>query len=241
MNIINIVFAVNANYFPYLKNSIQSIISLNDMYNYKIWVLHDNLSVTEQQVLLKISSGINFINVSCSSIFHDVKRPNWVSNEAFLRLEISRLIPDIDKCIYLDSDTEVKKTLYNLWNTDLKGKTIGGVKCFRTSGINSGVLLIDLAKWRTEKFDEKIKDYVFANIKHIRNGDQYIINKVFHRNILPLDRKYNFQRHTKDKEVVIIHYAVNSKRILDKKLSLNHKDKITSRRRLFRRSRILLP
>lgn len=122
------------------------------------------------------------------------------------RLVIDKLVPDsIDRILYLDGDTCCIDNLTELWNTDLKGNVIGG--CMEptvqkeryheihTEGIpyiNAGVLLIDLKKWRAEKWGEKILDFYREYNGRLFANDQDAINGALHGRIYYLAPKYNF-------------------------------------------------
>jgi lipopolysaccharide biosynthesis glycosyltransferase len=131
---------------------------------------------------------------------------NLLGITAYSRLFLGDILPkNIDKILYLDADTIVLNDLKELFDTDLEGYYCGGVinmngnstksfytgKQYDTPFVNSGVLLINVKKWRTsnfiESFIELIKTYPDKNYLH----DQNIINILSEGKILLLDPKYN--------------------------------------------------
>ena len=80
---------------------------------------------------------------------------------------------DINRILYLDGDTLVLKDLSNFYNIDLGDKVLGmcpeptvdkGRRKFLALGEvpyhNSGVLLIDLKRWRREEIGKKVINFV---------------------------------------------------------------------------------
>ena len=125
---------------------------------------------------------------------------------AYSRLFLGDILPDnIDKILYLDADTIVLGDLHELFSTDLTDYYCAGVinmngnstksfykgKQYNTPFVNSGVLLINIDKWRKtdfiNSFLELIRSYPEKNYLH----DQNIINILSKGEILLIDPKYN--------------------------------------------------
>ncbi len=123
------------------------------------------------------------------------------------RLFADELLPeDVKRVLYIDCDTLVLKSLQKLFFADLGEKTIGAVpeptiniKVKKSIGIdvrqmyfNSGVLLIDLNKYREKKFRKRILAY-YDNIKESTVfSDQDAINGALCHHIKVLSPRYNF-------------------------------------------------
>ena len=125
---------------------------------------------------------------------------------AFSRLFLEDILPpNIDKILYLDADTLVLNNLDELFKIDIKNYYIAGVvdvmanitKYFYNGGnkievmVNSGVLLINLSKWRKINFSKLainlINEYEDKNYLH----DQNIINIICGGHVLLLNPKFN--------------------------------------------------
>jgi lipopolysaccharide biosynthesis glycosyltransferase len=79
----------------------------------------------------------------------------------YARLDIDK-IPGLERCIYIDIDVVVNSGLKELFETDLEGTVIGAVE--EGGGkMNSGVLLIDVVRWRQENLSEKILANCYEN------------------------------------------------------------------------------
>jgi lipopolysaccharide biosynthesis glycosyltransferase len=119
-------------------------------------------------------------------------------------------ILDVDRVIYLDSDLLVRKDLTALYWSDLEDKIIGvsGVGVIESSlehsffvslgmdksatYFNSGVMLIDLKKWRQEGITQKCLDFADQHAKQLLTADQTVLNYVFYRDkFVILDDSYN--------------------------------------------------
>jgi len=123
----------------------------------------------------------------------------------YSRLFISKILDDdINKLIYLDADTVVNGTLVDLINIDVDDFYVGGVLDFSGDNnkknigmdknhiyINSGVLLINLDKWRKNNVENYFIEFIRSSKNKKFINDQNAINKIFENKILDIDLKYN--------------------------------------------------
>ena len=121
------------------------------------------------------------------------------------RLFLTEFLPeDIDKVLYLDSDTIVEHSLEELWNTDLSGYYVAGVDDCLSSKyrklvglgdegvyINAGMLLINVKKWREENVCQMFIDDVVKNNGYYVFNEQSIINSLFAGHVKILPQNYN--------------------------------------------------
>jgi len=126
--------------------------------------------------------------------------------DVYMRVFMTDYIDDsIDKILYLDSDLVVSQDIEELWNTDINGYYVAGVHDplsgshanlgFTESEqyFNSGVLLVNLAKWREADIIPKFIRLRTEQASTLRFHDQDVLNALFRRNVLFLDCKWNFQ------------------------------------------------
>ncbi|WP_310487938.1 glycosyltransferase [Chamaesiphon sp. VAR_69_metabat_338] len=126
----------------------------------------------------------------------------------FTKLILASLLPD-DRIVYLDSDLCIRRDLQELFDTDLNGFTIGASAVetiadslrssfYQSIGMNkeakyfnSGVMLMDLKKWR--ELDITAKCLAFANkyVDRLVFGDEAILNCIFYENFQVIDPSYN--------------------------------------------------
>ena len=131
----------------------------------------------------------------------------------YYRLLIPQIIPKhFDKVIYLDSDLVVQGDLEQLWNIDMGDNYVlavqdytqwyvsmaVGLRNYQERGINpdykyfnSGVLVINLEKWRSDNIPSKVVEYIEQNKDYVRDCDQDGLNVVLAEKWGELDRRWN--------------------------------------------------
>lgn len=181
-------------------------------------LISDNFKQEYEDKILTLKQqyrcSINFIKMETLSL---KTNPSHWPPSAYYRLFIADLLPDCDKCIYLDVDIIVLKDLSKLYNIDLENHYIAGVIDFpvmktyaildpriidkfvdlldRDRYINSGVLVMNLELIRKNKVTTKFKKMVKYGIDGMNPfpyADQDIINLVCKDHIKNIDIKYNF-------------------------------------------------
>ena len=138
-------------------------------------------------------------------IFTSLPLSHWVTVQAWFRIKLPDMCPDLDKILYLDCDTLILGDLSELFKTNLDDKYLAGVKdvwgvdkyCKRLniqSGVyvNSGMLLFNAEYCRNENFFEKIVEFANNNAKIIEFCDQDSINKIADDKKVVLHPKFNF-------------------------------------------------
>ena len=123
------------------------------------------------------------------------------------RLFVGRLLPGtVSRVLYLDCDTVVVRPLGRLWRTSLEGKTLGAVMeptiyqavkeeiglGREEAYVNSGVLLIDLKRWRETGAEKRLLDFYREKGGSLFACDQDTINGALKEEIFYLPPRYNF-------------------------------------------------
>ena len=123
----------------------------------------------------------------------------------YARLFISRDLPEnISRVLYLDCDTLITKSIYELWNLDLHGKTIAALEdafspLYRKNinlkkkdlMFNSGVMLIDLDRWKQFHIEKKLLNIILEKDGMIQQGDQGALNAVLSDDVYCFIPKFN--------------------------------------------------
>lgn len=148
--------------------------------------------------------------ISMDNRFDDLVNPvERLSSATLFRLSLPDLLPETDKCVYIDCDTLVEGDISRLWNEDLGDAMVGGSqahnftmeekrhkkrlawekgKPFRY--VNAGVLLFDLAAMRRE-------DLVPVLLSEVEKGyyysDQDIINRICAGRVRYVHPRYNIR------------------------------------------------
>ena len=209
----NIAYACDNNFVDVMCVSIMSFNDHNCDAN--IYILDCGIEDANKQKIMKLCSGKNavfFIDAkkTLDGLDYDLNLDRG-SIASYARLFLGSMLPnDVDKVLYLDSDTMIRGTLIDLYNIELESYTIGGIrdsfsalnkKVFgiEKNGlfINAGVLLIDLNMWRKKEIEKQIS-ILLTNQNKIFQGDQGVINTIFHGDVKELPLKYDVMTYLYD-------------------------------------------
>lgn len=215
---LNVVFASDENYAPFLTIALFSLLenNQNDFDKINIFILDDGINESNKIKILNLTK-----NFSCKIEFIETKKLddidfnilgiernlNKASLTAYARLFIPSLLPKhIDKVLYLDCDSLIVDSFKEIWNLDISNYYCAGViDGINTSVkkklgfekeadyINSGFLLVNLKKWREEKVEEKFIKFMVENQHRYYQHDQGVLNNVFKDKILIVHPEYNLQ------------------------------------------------
>lgn len=123
----------------------------------------------------------------------------------FARLFISSVLPaDLGRVLYMDCDVIIDRSLDELWNMDMKGKIVAALldafaPLYRKNlGLekndimfNSGVMLIDLKRWKEEHIEDKILKLIRKYSGQVPQGDQGALNAVLSHETALVHPKFN--------------------------------------------------
>lgn len=211
-DIISIVLACDKNYAPHVVVVASSILAHTQS---KVWfhILGDSI---DEITLNRMRASIERKNVDVS--FYDIDSSetcnvytsDHISKAAYLRLMIGDILPsNINKVIYLDVDLVVCKDIKELWEVDMHDHVLAAVpdygilssrkslvekqKSFgwkRDNGyFNSGVLVINLDKWREQGYGTNVLN--ISQTYNFRHHDQDALNLVVDGNWEQLDLSWN--------------------------------------------------
>lgn len=206
-----IAYASDDNYAHYMGISILSLLNANKgAESIDVYVLDSGIKDENRQKLLKISEeyGRNIIFIPVSDYIAKLDlhmSARKISVVAYARLFLASLLPeDCDRIIYLDCDTIVCDDLSGMWNAELSDNPVAGVEDTidsfflgaiglqkGTRYLNSGILLMNIALWRRENYQERFLNFIRERDGYVPHHDQGVINGVCgdKRVILPL--RYN--------------------------------------------------
>ena len=214
MKQIPVVMTTDKNYILPTKAAVCSILdSAGKDTFYELHIMCDeNLDEASRNSLLELTSRYESIHTQ----FHEIRSAYldeaavhaYVPVASYYRLFISQVI-DADKCIFIDGDTIVTGDLGMLYDTDLDGSYVAGVRdtAVQTGKkeflehekqlgipaldgyINAGVMVLNLKKIRDDGMD---RIFIHAIKDGYRFMDQDIINKFCAGKIKYLPVKYNY-------------------------------------------------
>ncbi|MBB1494625.1 glycosyltransferase family 8 protein [Propioniciclava sp. MC1595] len=186
----------------------------------RIAILHVGLGSASQAKLRACSTNASLEFLDCTGL-SDASwvPPGHVSEAAFLRYLAPGLLPDDDRCVYLDGDVLVRHDPRPLHYIDLAGRTLGavqsrvtpfvaskgGVGGWREWGLpsmapyfNSGVLTIDMARWRQLEVTARLTRYLREHLDKATLADQEALNAAVAGDWIPLDRTWNYITYVAD-------------------------------------------
>ena len=212
----NVLYQSDNNYAPYMGVSICSLFKNNKDEKYiTVYVIDDDIDKINKDKLQELADKYsrNIVFLRGDSLLNDkelVKTFEYTkfrkNTHSYFKMFIDRLLPSLDeRIIYIDCDTVVEGSISALDEMDMMNRPIGMVQDSLVTGAktsvglddtqryyNSGVILIDLKRWKELNCSERI----FKHIRDIRTYgtvDQDVLNVELHDEILPLPIRYNLQ------------------------------------------------
>lgn len=207
---LHIAYTVSDEFTHFLSVSMASILKNSNLADeFIFYILGSDITPENKRKIESLKSIKNFdiewITVHDKD-FKDTKAGvNMASN---YRIRISSLKPDLDKILFLDADMIITSSLAELYSLDLKNNYIAavvdpGVKLqyeytikhkekFPDRRFNTGLMLINLEKWRLDNIEQKLLEGMKWYSKYYYMWpDQNVMNMVFKDYILELPAKYN--------------------------------------------------
>lgn len=209
----NILLVTNKRYLFATQVCIESILSLNK--NVNIFIMHSELEPREVKRMDSVakrhpSAHINYIKIDNSNI-KTTKVSDTMPVEIYYRLLVAELLPqNLDRCLYLDTDTITLKKLDDLYYRPFYGNYIlacedPGMKTYKDRStvyakigfsdqdlyFNSGVILYNLKAIRKDFKKFYFLDYLNNNEDHITFHDQDVLNVIFKGKVQFIDSMYN--------------------------------------------------
>lgn len=193
---------------------------------YHFHILSDFFSKSTQEKLLKLQSKLSIIypleitiHLCDDAEFRENNLPKLNENYlCFYRLLFARFLDfSAQKVLYLDVDMIVLGDLREIFAIDLEDKVCGVVLDYKANRLlmpkanphpplnlsrgyfNSGLLLIDVQKWRTQEIESQILHSMDSY--HFKEHDQSILNYILKDKVKILPLCWN----------VLVYYFVNAK------------------------------
>lgn len=196
-----IVLAGDRNYTRQLETTIKSILYHNR--DVKIYILNQDIMPDwfrkPRKIARMLGSEIIDVKLPEQTVFQDWEKQDHISSITYARYFIADYIQE-DTVLYLDSDLIVNDSLEGLFTINLEDKWLAAVRDTEAVTFNTGVLLINNAKWKQDNFKELLISQTMDTLKIVAegqfenfNGDQTIFNQVVKDGWLELNRRFNLQ------------------------------------------------
>lgn len=209
--------AINEGFIMQLATMLKSIeYNLKSYKKVKVYVLTNSISkenknsversLNQERKIEVIWIGVNEEKVK------DLKVDGHISIEAYYRLLMADVLPeDIDKIIYLDCDLILNDDIGKLWNIEIGENfilaVVEGYASMSSSSLsnfykelslppdskifNSGVLVINMKRWREFSVGNRIVNFIKKNKDRIIWHDQDGLNAVLAGKWKELDPRWN--------------------------------------------------
>lgn len=216
MSRLNILYQSDDNYAVFMGVSICSLLENNKAAeSINIYVIDDSIGAQNKEMLsaMVCTYGRNLIFLSSAEILsrREITEPFAYKGmrknvHSYLKLFLSELLPELHgKILYIDCDTAVIDDLSGLLSINMEGKALGmvidslitadkapidGLKCRKY--YNSGVMLVDLDRWRQQHCPERILNHA-RTVRTYGTVDQDLLNAVLGNETMTLPVRYNLQ------------------------------------------------
>jgi len=234
---VHICLSCDENYALHCTAAILSIIKNADKNAYlNFYVLNTSLIQKTKDKMSKTintaKSNIKFIQINENDFkLCPLPKNLYFSIETYFRLKIASIFKDLDKVLYIDSDTITKGNILELWNIDITDYYAAACKDVNNPEhmkkfidphkyFNAGIMLINCKKWRENDIEQKCFEFIKQYNEDIIYVDQDVLNSVLLGGIKFFDANWNAEYNPlydlisylyKEKEMNLIHYISRNK------------------------------
>ncbi len=216
-NHINLLVTIDKNYIAPLLVMLKSYIETNHGITTDLYIAHSSLREDEFIDIDKIAKNgdIRVHNMKITErCFSEIPILERLPEESFYRLLAFHFLPEeLDRCLYLDPDIIIRKSLQPLYEMPLYGSYIAATSHMRgyrnrfnmrrlalkkqKRYINSGVMLMNLDAIRKDFSIEGVLSCLEENVQKLLLGDQDMVNILFGRKTMFLPEEiYNLDERT---------------------------------------------
>lgn len=213
---INVLYQFNEAYVTFAGVSMTSLYENNkDIEELDTYILAENISEESKNDLIANAKKyerklIFFETQQLVDYMKQVGIPSYRNSYATnMKMFIPQFLnEEIERLIYIDSDTIIMQSIRGFYEMDMQGKPIamgldslgGRHKLYigfseADDYYNAGIILYDMKQWREQGCTEQIMDHVKNVRSHYMSPDQDLINVVLKNNICRFDLRYNLQPH----------------------------------------------
>ncbi|MCD7735932.1 MAG: DUF4422 domain-containing protein [Lachnospiraceae bacterium] len=205
---INIAVTVNDNYVYPLKIMLHTLFHSNRDIRAQVYLIYSDVSRENLENLRKLCTSFQsgFFPVKIGEeYFRDAPCMLHLSKEMYYRILIADFVPDtLERILYLDPDMLVLGDIRPLYHVEMDGKFFAGAQDrlqdgqrkkknpeIRTTYINSGVLVCNLACLRKEQNRQEVFDFLVENRERLQFPDQDLINELYEERLVYVKDRYN--------------------------------------------------
>ena len=237
-NQVHVFFACDDNFVKFTYVTLTSIMeNASKDYFYNFYILNtdikDNMKEASKNVIKKYQNcKVEFVDVTSYITEMADRLPvrDYYSNATYYRLFIAEMYPNLDKAIYIDSDTIVKGDISKLYNVDLENNLVAAcheqamvqndvfgnyvninLGLDRYNYFNAGVLVINCKLFRDECVLDQFSDIITLYECKVTQDEDYL-NIICKDRIKWVSDSWNTEIYGnikfKDEEINLIHYIM---------------------------------
>ena len=211
---INIAICIDDNYCQHINPMVYSI-EKNTREKVRIHIVYYKLKAESLENIIKLNELLTNVELKLCRVreyqydWLSKFKENSLPTEAYFRLLLPELLPDVKRILYLDVDMLILDSLGKLYRTDLGNNILGVVRDFPFTNdknswsyfflgefgnryFNSGMLLMDLVAMRKNNIVRRFMEFILKTSQHYFLGDQDAFNIFFFYNVKILEDKYNY-------------------------------------------------
>lgn len=214
MSTLNVLYACDENYASFTGISMFSLFENNKSIEHiRVYLVSDNVGELSLSKMKKMSEeyGRELVIVDANPIIETIKgldipsyRGSYTTN--FRLFFYTFVADDVERLLYVDSDTVITSSLEPLLTLDMQGKAVAVVLDSLTTSyktligfeesdyyFNAGITFIDVKAWKEKNITEKLFDHVKNVRSRYCNPDQDLLNIALKDEKYILPPEYNFQ------------------------------------------------
>ena len=231
----NVLYATDANYWMHLYVSMYSLLKNNGKSKFTVYIFTDEANevfIDNLSFLYELGNLADCIIIEVDSSVaeaYPLGDFDYFTKAIYYRLFMGQLLPEEVKIIlYLDCDTIIDGPIDELFKIVFDRKTLAAVhdkgslndskRLKLPNGVsyfNSGVLLVNIERWRSLNVECRILSYIEKNPDILRFPDQDALNAVLFDEYININPQFNFHEWgsilqiegTNAIEPIIIHYV----------------------------------
>ena len=185
---INIAICIDDNYCQHINPMVYSI-EKNTRERARIHIVYYKLKAESLENIIKLNELLTNVELKLCKVreyqydWLSKFKENRLPTEAYFRLLLPELLPDVKRILYLDVDMLILDSLGELYRTDLGNNILGVVRDFPFTNdksswsyfllgefgnryFNSGMLLMDLVAMRENKIVSRFMEFILETSQH---------------------------------------------------------------------------
>lgn len=220
----NIALCTDNNFAIPAMVCIISIFENNKDADCHVFILTDSITETLREKFLQLGrmygQCIEVMTIDRCRVEHLTSNDRFPIS-MYYRFFLPEMLPQEGRVLYLDCDVIVRKSLREIFETNLEDKALAAVVGGACDNIdfvnrlqlsepyfNSGVLYLNLDYWREHNVAQRLIRWIAANPTLCALPDQDALNKVLEGKVAYLSYTYNYQeKWTRSSLISYMHYS----------------------------------